>query len=82
MVYNPRHMKWWGWGDVEASFNSDAHPGFWPYAKSQLGIERESPSAPPAPLDAVQLLEPVINPRFLAELRSALHADQISDSRY
>jgi alkyldihydroxyacetonephosphate synthase len=75
-------MKWWGWGDVEASFNSDAHPGFWPYAKSQLGIERESPSAPPAPLDAVQLLEPVINPRFLAELRSALHADQISDSRY
>src|SRR5215469_10723087 len=83
MVSNPRHMKWWGWGDVEASFNSDAHPGFWPYAKSQLGIERETPPMQPAvpALDAVQLPEPTINPRFLDELRSSLHAGQICDSR-
>ena len=83
MVSNPRHMKWWGWGDVEASFNSDAHPGFWPYAKSQLGIERETPPMQPAvpALDALQLPEPTINPRFLDELRSSLRAGQICDSR-
>jgi alkyldihydroxyacetonephosphate synthase len=81
MVYNPRHMKWWGWGDVEASFNSIAHPGFWPFAKAQLGIEEENLSAPPLQLDSLQLPDPNINSRFLAELRSALQANQICESR-
>jgi alkyldihydroxyacetonephosphate synthase len=82
MVYNPRHMKWWGWGDVEVDFNSEAHPGFWPFAKSALGIEREIPATPPLALDAVQLPEAIVNPRFLAELISALDSNQVFDSRY
>jgi alkyldihydroxyacetonephosphate synthase len=82
MEYNPRHMKWWGWGDVEAGFNSNAHPGFWPYAKAHLGIEAETPPTPPVPLDAVKLPEATVNPRFLAELCSALHAGQVCDSRH
>jgi alkyldihydroxyacetonephosphate synthase len=82
MVYNPRHMKWWGWGDVEVDFNSEAHPGFWPFAKSALGIEREIPPTPPLALDAVQLPEAIVNPRFLAELISALDSNQVFDSRY
>jgi alkyldihydroxyacetonephosphate synthase len=82
MVYNPKHMKWWGWGDVEVDFNSDAHPGFWPFAKSALGIEREIPPTPPLALDAVQLPEAIVNPRFLAELISALETNQVCDSRY
>jgi len=82
MVYNPRHMKWWGWGDVDVDFNSDAHPGFWPFAKSALGIEREIPPTPPLALDAVHLPEAIVNPRFLAELISALDSNQVFDSRY
>ena len=82
MVYNPRHMKWWGWGDVEVDFNSEAHPGFWPFAKSALGIEREIPPTPPLALDAVHLPEAIVNPRFLAELISALDSNQVFDSRY
>lgn len=82
MVYNPRHMKWWGWGDVEVDFNSEAHPGFWPFAKSALGIEREIPPTPPLALDAVQLPEAIVNPHFLAELISALDSNQVCDSRY
>ena len=82
MVYNPKHMKWWGWGDVEKSFNSKGHPGFWPYAKGKLGIERDIPPAPLVPLDDVQLPEAIVNPRFVDELESALRADQIYDSRY
>ncbi len=82
MVYNPKHMKWWGWGDVEKSFNSKGHPGFWPYAKGKLGIERDIPPAPLVPLDDVQLPEAIVNPRFVDELESVLRADQIYDSRY
>jgi alkyldihydroxyacetonephosphate synthase len=81
MAYNLRHMKWWGWGDVDAGFSSIAHPGFWPYAKTQLGIEREAPPALPVPLEDVRLPEANLNPRFLAELKSALHAGQVCDSR-
>ena len=81
MVYVPKHMKWWGWGDVDAGFDNSAHPGFWPYAKAQLGIEREAIPAPPAPLEAVQLPNAIVNPRFLAELQSALRPDQVCDSR-
>src|ERR1700732_2632415 len=82
MVYSPSHMKWWGWGNVDATFSSDAHPSFWPYAKSQLGIEREAPPMPPVPFDSVHLPEPTINHRFLDELRSTMHGHQICDSRY
>jgi alkyldihydroxyacetonephosphate synthase len=82
MVYNPRHMKWWGWGDVEVDFNSEAHPGFWPFAKAQLGIEGDAPGTPPVALDSVQLPEAIVNPRFLAELISALDSNQVFDSRY
>ncbi|HYL68297.1 MAG TPA: FAD-binding oxidoreductase [Candidatus Limnocylindria bacterium] len=82
MVYIPGHMKWWGWGDVEAGFDSNAHPGFWPYAKAQLGIGIEIPRTPPVPFESVQLPDPILNHRFLAELKSALHARQICSSRH
>src|ERR1700684_792452 len=82
MVYNPRRMKWWGWVYVKVDFNSEAHPGFWPFAKSALGIEREIPPTPPLALDAVHLPEAIVNPRFLAELISALDSNQVFDSRY
>jgi len=82
MIYSPRHMKWWGWGNVDTTFDCDAHPSFWPYAKSQLGIEREAHPIPLVPLDSVRLPEPIINHRFLAELRSTMHGHQICDSRH
>jgi alkyldihydroxyacetonephosphate synthase len=82
MNYSPRHMKWWGWGDVEAGFDSKAHPSFWPFAKTQLGIERENPPTPPVSFEEVRLPEAIVKPRFLAELKSTLHAEQVCDSRY
>ena len=41
-MYTAKHMKWWGWGGEEVSFNSSAHPGLWPYAKAVLGVEEET----------------------------------------
>ena len=81
MAYNPRHMKWWGWGNVDAGFNSSAHPGFWPYAKNVLGIEDKSPRTPPVMLEEILLPDATIHPRFAANLKSELRADQICDSR-
>ncbi|MGB8523962.1 MAG: FAD-binding oxidoreductase [Candidatus Acidiferrales bacterium] len=82
MNYSPRHMKWWGWGDVGAGFDSGRHPGFWPFAKKQLGIERETSPTPPVALEEVQLREAIVRPRFLAELKSTLQSEQVCDSRY
>ncbi|HUJ33052.1 MAG TPA: FAD-binding oxidoreductase [Candidatus Acidoferrum sp.] len=81
MAYNARHMKWWGWGDVDVRFDAEAHPGFWPYAKGKLGVEDDAPQTPPVPIEAVDLPEPIVNSRFLAGIKSVLQTGQICDSR-
>jgi len=81
MAYEPRHMKWWGWGNEDAEFNPQAHPGFWPYARTELGIERDDFERREWKLEAVQLPQPSIDERFLARLRSFLKPNQISDQR-
>jgi len=80
-MYTPKHMKWWGWGDEEVGFDSDAHPGAWPYAKAQLGVEADEIARPPLPIEAVQLREAIRHDGFLADLRLWMRADQIYDSR-
>jgi len=79
MAYEPRHMKWWGWGNEDVQFNAQAHPGFWPYARAELGIERDDFSKREWKLEAVELPEPCINERFLLKLRSFLKPTQISN---
>src|SRR5271154_371532 len=80
-MYTPKHMKWWGWGAEEVSFDSNAHPGLWPYAKAVLGIE-EHIDTPPVRIEAALLCEAVRHERFLAGLRLRMRADQICDSHY
>jgi alkyldihydroxyacetonephosphate synthase len=80
-MHTARHMKWWGWGDEAVSFDSNAHPGLWPYAKAQLEVEAEEVDAAPVSLEAVQLREAIRHDGFLAELRRGMRADQICDSR-
>jgi alkyldihydroxyacetonephosphate synthase len=81
MAYEPRHMKWWGWGDEDVHFNSRAHPGFWPYAKSVLEIERDEFSPPQWNLDVIELPEPRVDEHFLTKLRSFLGSTQISTNK-
>jgi len=80
-MYTPRHMKWWGWGDEDVSFNSSAHPGAWPYAKAQLGVEEDEVARPLMPIEAVRLPEAIRHEGFLSDLRREMRADQICDSR-
>jgi alkyldihydroxyacetonephosphate synthase len=81
MAYEPRHMKWWGWGSEDVEFNAGAHPGLWPYAMAQLGVEGDSFSKREWSLKAVELPDAVIDQRFLAKLLSSLAPSQISDHR-
>jgi alkyldihydroxyacetonephosphate synthase len=80
-MYTAKHMKWWGWGDEEVGFDSNAHPGLWPYAKEVLGVEEDEVEAPHVPIEAVQLREAIRHDGFLAEVRRGMRADQICDSR-
>ena len=80
-MYTARHMKWWGWGDEEVGFDSRAHPGLWPYAKSVLDVESDDLDAPHVPLEAVRLRDAIQHDGFLTDLRRSMRADQICDSR-
>jgi len=87
MAYNPVHMKWWGWGDPRVKFDAARHPGFWPFAKMVLGIDGDGPDVarggvgPPVALEDVRLPEARVHEGFLAQVRDALDAGQVCDSR-
>ena len=33
-----RHMKWWGWGYEDVTFDDSNKPELWPYLKRELGV--------------------------------------------
>jgi alkyldihydroxyacetonephosphate synthase len=74
-------MKWWGWGNEDAEFRAHAHPGFWPFAKSVLEIERDDFGEQRWDLDALELPEAYVDERFVGKLRSFLGPTQIYDDR-
>jgi alkyldihydroxyacetonephosphate synthase len=78
MTYEPRHMKWWGWGNEDVQFRADHHPNFWPYAKTVLGIESDDFVTRDWKLDTLQLPDACVDEPFLAKLRSFLSPAQIS----
>ncbi len=81
MVYEPRHMKWWGWGNEDAEFDPSAHPGFWPYAKEVLEIEQDDFGRREWNAQSIDLPEAYFDEKFLTQLRSFLDPRQISDDR-
>jgi alkyldihydroxyacetonephosphate synthase len=80
-MYVTKHMKWWGWGDEDVRFDSNAHPGAWPYAKAVLDVQDDEINSPPVPIEAVQLRDAIRHDGFLTDLRRSMRADQICDSR-
>jgi len=77
-AYEPRHMKWWGWGNEDVEFHANAHPGFWPYAKQVLEIQRDDFSRRAWKLESVELAEPCLDERFVNKLHSLLNPRQLS----
>jgi alkyldihydroxyacetonephosphate synthase len=79
MLYEPRHMKWWGWGYEDAEFRAGRHSDFWPYAKSVLDIESDDFTQREWRLDSIKLPEAIVDQRFLAKLGTFLGHSQITD---
>jgi alkyldihydroxyacetonephosphate synthase len=79
MSYEPRHMKWWGWGYEDAEFRASRHPHFWPYARSVLDIESDVFSRHEWKLESIELPEALADEPFLAKLRTGLAPCQITD---
>ena len=79
MAYEPRHMKWWGWGYEDAEFRASRHPGFWPFAKSVLDIENDDFAGREWSLDSIELPEAHIDEPFLTRLRACLAPGQVTN---
>jgi alkyldihydroxyacetonephosphate synthase len=72
------HMKWWGWGYEDVQFRNHAHPGFWPFAKQVLAIERDDFPPREWNLDTLKLPAPQVHERLAAKLHSVLQSHQIA----
>ena len=66
-----RHMKWWGWGYEDVTFDDTGKPQLWPYLKRELGID-EIRWNKPISFDDVSLPKPKINETFLVKLSTAI----------
>jgi alkyldihydroxyacetonephosphate synthase len=78
MAYEPKHMKWWGWGYEDAEFRASHHPGFWPFAKSVLDIDGDDFTKRDWNLDSINPPELCTDEPFLAKLRAGLEPSQIT----
>ena len=75
-----RHMKWWGWGYEDVTFDDTGKPQLWPYLKRELGID-EIRWNKPISFDDVSLPKPKINETFFALIKTKLDKDQIKEDK-
>lgn len=75
-----RHMKWWGWGYEDVTFDDSNKPALWPYLKRELGVD-EIEWTKPVAFEKIELPAQKNNEAFLRELKSTLDNDQIADDK-
>ena len=75
-----RHMKWWGWGYEDVTFDDSTKPELWPYLKRELGVGEIRWDKPVA-FEEVTLPEQKNNEAFLAAIQARLGDGQIVDDK-
>ena len=75
-----RHMKWWGWGHEDVTFDDSTKPELWPYLKRELGAD-EIRWEKPVAFEDVTLPEQKNNEAFLAAIRAGLGDGQVVDDK-
>ena len=75
-----RHMKWWGWGHEDVTFDDSTKPELWPYLKRELGVD-EIRWEKPVTFEDVTLPEQKNNEAFLAAIRAGLGDGQVVDDK-
>ena len=75
-----RHMKWWGWGHEDVTFDDSTKPELWPYLKRELGVD-EIRWEKPVAFEDVTLPEQKKNEAFLAAIQAGLGDGQVVDDK-
>ena len=75
-----RHMKWWGWGYEDVTFDDSTKPELWPYLKRELGVD-EIRWEKPVAFEDVTLPEQKNNEAFLAAIGAELGEGQVVDDK-
>ena len=75
-----RHMKWWGWGHEDVTFDDSTKPELWPYLKRELGVD-EIRWEKPVAFEDVTLPEQKNNEAFLAAIGARLGEGQVVDDK-
>ena len=75
-----RHMKWWGWGHEDVTFDDSTKPELWPYLKRELGVD-EIRWEKPVAFEDVTLPEQKNNEAFLAAIQAGLGDGQVVDDK-
>ena len=75
-----RHMKWWGWGHEDVTFDDSTKPELWPYLKRELGVDQIRWEKPVA-FEDVTLPEQKNNEAFLAAIGAGLGEGQVVDDK-
>ena len=80
MATDIRHMKWWGWGYEDVSFDDSNKPALWPYLKRELQVDTEERKLPVS-FDEINLPEKKTNKSFVDALKGVLSDDQVFDDK-
>ena len=75
-----RHMKWWGWGHEDVTFDDSTKPELWPYLKRELGVD-EIRWEKPVAFEDITLPEQKNNEAFLAAIGAGLGEGQVVDDK-
>ena len=75
-----RHMKWWGWGHEDVTFDDSTKPELWPYLKRELGVDEIRWEMPVA-FEDVTLPEQKNNVAFLAAFGVGLGEGTVAFTR-
>ena len=75
-----RHMKWWGWGYEDVTFDDSNKPELWPYLKKVLDID-EIRWDKPIGFNDINLPEQKTSDTFLTALKPKLDKEQIKDDK-
>ena len=75
-----RHMKWWGWGHEDVTFDDSTKPELWPYLKRELSVD-EIRWEKPVAFEDVTLPEQKNNEAFLAAIGAGLGEGQVVDDK-
>ena len=80
MAAEIRHMKWWGWGYEDVTFDDSNKPELWPYFERELKIGEIQWTRPVA-FEDIDLPGQKRNEPFFGEIRGTIDEGQIAGDK-